>query len=198
MDMYIQLYLKWINQQGATVWHMEFCSMYVARRGVWGENNTWMRMAKSFCCPPETTTTLLIIYVVVQSLLGPTLWDPMDCSKPVLHDLRESAQIPVHWIMMPPNHLIFSSCPWSFLASGSFLTSLLFASGGHSTGASAWVLPKNIQGRFSLGLTGYTRIQNQKLKNNKAWQPRASRTEGQRTRGQNPTVESSGSNQPPQ
>ena len=50
----------------------------------------------------------------------------------------------------------FSSCLQSFPASGSFLMSWLFASGGQSTGASAaaWVLPMNIQDWFSLGLTG--------------------------------------------
>ena len=43
-----------------------------------------------------------------------------------------------------------------FPASGSFLMSQLFASGGQSIGASAsaWVLPVNIQGWFPLGLTG--------------------------------------------
>ena len=49
----------------------------------------------------------------------------------------------------------FSSCPQSFPASGSFPMSLLFASGGQSIGASAWVLPKNIQYWFPLGLTGF-------------------------------------------
>ena len=50
----------------------------------------------------------------------------------------------------------FSSCPQSFPASGSFLMSQLFASGGQSIGdsASASVLPMNIQGWFPLGLTG--------------------------------------------
>ena len=50
----------------------------------------------------------------------------------------------------------FSSCPQSFPASGSFLMSQLFASGGQSTGtsASASVLPVNIQGWFPLRLTG--------------------------------------------
>ena len=49
----------------------------------------------------------------------------------------------------------FSSCPQSFPASGSFLMSQLFASGGQSIGASASasVLPGNIQGWFPLGLT---------------------------------------------
>ena len=50
----------------------------------------------------------------------------------------------------------FSSCPQSFLASGSFPMSRLFASCGQKTGAStsASVLPVNIQGWFPLGLTG--------------------------------------------
>ena len=63
-------------------------------------------------------------------------------------------------LVMPSNHLIlyhpFSSCSQSFSASGSFLVSWLFASGGQSIGASALasVLPMNIQDLFPLGLTG--------------------------------------------
>ena len=51
-----------------------------------------------------------------------------------------------------------SSCPQSFPASGSFLISWLFASGGQSSGAlaSASVLPINIQGWFPLQLTSLT------------------------------------------
>ena len=47
-----------------------------------------------------------------------------------------------------------SSCLQSFLASGSFLMSQLFASGSQSIGASASIsiLPMNIQGWFPLGL----------------------------------------------
>ena len=50
----------------------------------------------------------------------------------------------------------FSSCLQSFPASGSFLMSQLFASGGQSIGtsASSLVLPMNSQGWFPLGLTG--------------------------------------------
>ena len=50
----------------------------------------------------------------------------------------------------------FCSCPQSFAASGSFLMSQLFTSGGQSFGAlaSASVLPMNIQDWFPLGLTG--------------------------------------------
>ena len=60
--------------------------------------------------------------------------------------------------MMASNHLIyctlFSSCPQSFPAAGSFPTSRLSASGSQSTGASASVLPMNIQDWFPLGLIG--------------------------------------------
>ena len=48
----------------------------------------------------------------------------------------------------------FSSCPQSFPASGSFPMSQLFESGGQRIGASASVLPVNIQGWFPLGVTG--------------------------------------------
>ena len=51
---------------------------------------------------------------------------------------------------------LFSSCPQSFQASGSFPVCWLFTSGGQSVEVSdsASVLPMNIQGWFSLGLTG--------------------------------------------
>ena len=60
--------------------------------------------------------------------------------------------------VMPSNHLIlcrpFSSCTWSFPASGSFLMTWLFASGVQSIGTSASALPMNIQGWFPLELPG--------------------------------------------
>ena len=51
---------------------------------------------------------------------------------------------------------LYSSCPQSFPTSGSFPVRWLFSSGGQSIWASASVsvLPVNIQGWFSLGLTG--------------------------------------------
>ena len=59
--------------------------------------------------------------------------------------------------LMLSNHLIpcrpFSFCPQFFPASDSFSMSRLFASSGQSIGASASVLPMNIQGWFPLGLT---------------------------------------------
>ena len=64
-----------------------------------------------------------------------------------------------HWWCHPTissSVIPFFSCLQSFLASGSFPMSQLFASGGQSIGASssASVLPINIQSWFPLGLTG--------------------------------------------
>ena len=59
----------------------------------------------------------------------------------------------------------FSSCLWSFPASGSFLMSWLFSSGDQSIGASAsaLVLPMNIQDWFPLGLTSLISLQSKGL-----------------------------------
>ena len=59
-------------------------------------------------------------------------------------------------LMMPFHPLSppFSSCLQSLPASESFPMSWLFASGGHSIGASALVLPVNIQDWFPFRLTG--------------------------------------------
>ena len=53
--------------------------------------------------------------------------------------------------------VLFSSCPQSFPASGSFPMSQFFTSGGQSIGVStsASVLPMNIQDWFPLGWTGW-------------------------------------------
>ena len=61
----------------------------------------------------------------------------------------------------------FSSCLQSFSALGSFPMSQLFASGGQSIGssASAPVLPMNIQGLFSLGMTGLISFKSKSLSN---------------------------------
>ena len=59
----------------------------------------------------------------------------------------------------------FSSCPQSFLASGSFPMSQLFTSGGQSIGvsASASVLPINTQDWSPLGWTGWISLQSKGL-----------------------------------
>ena len=82
--------------------------------------------------------------------------DLMDLS---LSRLLELAQTHVHWVndaIQPfyPLASPFSSYPQSFPASGSFPKSWLVTSGGQIIGASASVLPMNIQNWFPLGLTG--------------------------------------------
>ena len=59
----------------------------------------------------------------------------------------------------------FSSRLQSFPASGSFLMSQFFASGGQSIGASAsaWVLPMNIQDWFPLRWTGWISLLSKRL-----------------------------------
>jgi len=79
----------------------------------------------------------------------------MDCSTPgfpVLHYLLEFAQTHVHWAGDNTQSLSsltpFSSCPQIFPTSESFPVSWLLASGGKIIGASASVLPMNIQSWF--------------------------------------------------
>ena len=68
--------------------------------------------------------------------------------------------------VMPPtisSSVTLFSCLQSFSTSGSFSTSWLFASGDQSIGASASVLPVNIQGWFPLGLTGLVSLLSKRL-----------------------------------
>ena len=62
----------------------------------------------------------------------------------------ESMVLCHHLILCHPLHLL----PSVFSSIRFFPVSQLFASGGLSIGASAYVLPMNIQGWFPLGLTG--------------------------------------------
>ena len=104
---------------------------------------------------------LLLSYSVVSDSVY-----PMDCimpGLPVLQHLLEIAQTHVHWVgdaIIP-----FSSCLRAFPASGSFLMSKLFTSGGQNIGASASaaVLPMNIQDWFLLRLTGWISLQSKGL-----------------------------------
>ena len=68
---------------------------------------------------------------------------------------------PTIWSSVVP----FSSSLQSFPASGSFLMSQLFASGGQTTevSTSASVLPMNIQNLFPLGWTGWISLQSKGL-----------------------------------
>ena len=63
--------------------------------------------------------------------------------------------------------ILFSSCPQSLPASGSFPMSQLFAWGGQSIGvsASAWALPMNTQDSSPLEWTGWISLQSKRFKN---------------------------------
>ena len=117
-----------------------------------------------------------VIYLILDCCCSVTksrlaLWDPMDCRMAgffVHHQLLELTQTHVHQVtyaIQPSSSVIPFSCLQSFSASGSFLMSQLFTSGGQSIGASASVsvLPVNIQDWFPLGWTGWISLQSNRL-----------------------------------
>ena len=113
----------------------------------------WLNNSPFVCCS------------VIQLCL--TLCDPMYCSMPDhpwnLLKLMSTESV------MPSNHLVpaipFSPCLLSFPASGSFLMSQIFTSGGQNVGASASssVLPVTISDGFPLGLTDSYSMQSKGL-----------------------------------
>ena len=97
---------------------------------------------KSFTC-----TTILSCCSVAKSC--PTVYDPMNCSRPgipLLHSLFEFSQIDAHWVSdtIQPSHLLLMP---------SVFTSVRIFSNELTLSASASVLPMNIQGWFPVGLT---------------------------------------------
>ena len=102
----------------------------------------------------------IFVYVVaVQSLSRVHLWDVqhvrLSCPSPspgVCPNLCPLSRWCHPTISSSVVH--FSSCLQSFPASGYFVMSQLFTSGGQSVGASASALPMSIQDWFPLGLTG--------------------------------------------
>ena len=102
-----------------------------------------------------------VVQLLSHVWLFATPWTAAHQAPLVLYHLLKLAQTHVHRVgaaiqLFSSSVIPFSSCPQSFPASGSFLISRFFASGGQSTGVSnsASVLPVDIQGWFPLGLTG--------------------------------------------
>ena len=100
--------------------------------------------------------------------LFPTPWTAACQGFPVHHQLPELAQTHVHRVgdaIQPPHSLLSPSPPAFNLAQPSwpFPVSPFLASGGQSIGASASVLPMNIQDRFPLGWTGWISLQSKGL-----------------------------------
>jgi len=123
-------------------------------------------LSTSFCPWGMDTLVfeLMLIYCCSVTKLCLTLCDPMDCSTadfPVLYHLPEFAQSHVDWVgdaIQPSHPLLAPSVPSSIFPSIRIFSSelALCISIGQSIGysPSASVLPMDIQGWFSLGLTG--------------------------------------------
>ena len=111
--------------------------------------NNYLKSPNSLCCSVTK--------------LYSTLCHPMDLSMPgfpVFHCLPEFAQTHVHWVgkAIQPSHPLLPPSPFALnLSQHSYLFQWyqFFISDSQSTkaSASASVLPMNIQGWFSLGLT---------------------------------------------
>ena len=142
------LWSEWTQTQTHAPWHLGICKIMVYIGCYW------------------CSVTLSCL----------TLCDHVDCSIPgfpVLCSVLDLLKIMSIESVMPSNPTMlssvapFSSYLQSFPASGSFLMSLFFISGGQSMGAgasaSASVLPMNIQGWFPLGLTGWISLQSMGL-----------------------------------
>ena len=129
------------------------------------------RVALLFSSDPDPNMRFRFT-VVFQSLSHVQFCDPMGCSKPgfpVFYYLPEFAQTHVHWVgnwchpTISSSAALFFICPQSFPTSGSFPMSLLFTSRGQYTGASASILPVNIQRWPPLGWTGLISLQSRGL-----------------------------------
>ena len=147
-------------------WHLFWAKSSLGRRGPQVQQAAFQSEAvssthQSECLSEQWRGRLSVYCCCSVSKLCPTLQPhglhhtSLPC--PSLSPWVCSNSCPLSWWCHPTilsSVAPFSSCPQSFLASGSFPRSWLFISGGQSIGASASVLPMNIQGWFLLGLTG--------------------------------------------
>ena len=111
----------------------------------------------------ESSDWNVVIVVVQSSVMSDSLWlhglqhTKLPCPSPSPWACSNSCPLS-QWChpTISSSAIPFPSCLQSFLASGSFLMSQLFASVGQSTGAapSSSVLSVKIQGWFPLELTG--------------------------------------------
>ena len=134
---------------------------------IWKRRDICICITESPSCTSATNIAFLITYLLLlfsHSVMSSSLWPhgrqhgrlPCPSLSPgVCPDSCSLSQ----WChpAISSSVTLFSSCPQSFPASGSFPVSQLFTSNGHGIGALASVLPMNIQGWFPLGLL-YTPI----------------------------------------
>ena len=110
---------------------------------------------------------LFVVQLLSRVWLFVTPWTTAHLASLSLTISRSLLKLMAIELGMSSSHLVlcipFSSCLQSFPASGSFPVSWLFTSGGQRIGASASVLPMNIQDWFPLGLTGLISLLSQGL-----------------------------------
>ena len=127
--------------------------------GHWRNKSNYFLITPLVCCSSVQSLSCNRLFV--------TPWTAArqaSLASPVHHPLLEFAQTHVQWVSdwhptISSSVVHFSSCLQSFPASGSFPMSQFFASGGQSIGASASVIPMNIQDWFPLGWTGWISLQ---------------------------------------
>ena len=121
------------------------------------ELSSWPQ--KPFCCEASwraesrvplslAQILLLLSHLVVSDSLRPHRWQHARLLCPLLFPRVCSNSCPLIWCchpIIPFSVAPFFSCPQSFPVSGYFPLSHLSTSGGQSIGASASVLPMNIQ-----------------------------------------------------
>ena len=132
---------------------MKISPEFLEEKVMFRKKSKTRNMIRIFAKKMNTSTCCYCCCSIAQ--LCPTLCDTMDCSVPgfpILHYLPKFGQLMSIESMRSHNHLIlcchFFSFLQSFPASGSFPMSWLFTSGVQSIGASASILPMNIQGWF--------------------------------------------------
>ena len=109
-----------------------------------------------------------VVQLLSHGRLFATPWtEARQASLSTMNSVACSKSCPLTWWCHPTilSSVVPFSCLPSFPASGSFLRSQFFASGGQSIGtlASASVLPMNIQDWFPLGWTGWISLQSKGL-----------------------------------
>ena len=144
--------------------------LYIIEINVW---SSWEKREISGQKSGEFLFLLKLGFSLVQfsrSVMSNSLWPHglqharLPCLSASPGDCSDSR--PLSWWCHPiitSSVIPFSSCLQSFQASESFPMSQFFSSGGQSIGASASVLPMNIQDWFPLGLTGLISLQSKGL-----------------------------------
>ena len=150
-----------------TVWKHQFFSTQSSLRSNSWNSNCWhmtgLTLLLTTCsrCPQGQCRCSLTQLLFTQPVMSSSFQPPglqharPPCPSPSPGVCPSSHSL-LQWgrSAISSSDILFSFCPLSFPASGTFPMSPLFSSGDQNTGASASVLPVNIQGWSPLRLTG--------------------------------------------